>query len=121
MPLGGYVDIDLEDKESSFNRANILAKTVVLLAGVIMNFLLAIIIFLGIFSYIGEIDKTSNIVNKSLTKKALLQINDQVISLNNSKISNWKELEEKMLSLSKELKNISLTVLRNKKNIVFKC
>lgn len=109
LPIGGYVKIsgmidegmdnDLtqtEPKSHEFRSKNALQKAFVLSAGVIMNFLLAVLIFSYLTYSVGETKlKTTEIAyvaDNSLTDEVGFQANDKVVAINNNKINNWSDL-----------------------------
>lgn len=108
LPIGGYVKIsgmvdegmdndltETEPKPYEFRSKNALQKSFVLIAGVLMNFILAILIFSWITFSKGETNlKTTEIAyvaDSSLAQEIGFKANDKVIKINNHEIHNWTE------------------------------
>lgn len=114
LPLGGYVKIagmidesfdkeflNKEPQPYEFRSKPTYQKIFVISAGVLMNFLLAFIILWNINFFHGEqiaITTTIGFVEEnSPAHKLGFQTNDKIISINDKKVSNWKEVIEQML------------------------
>ena len=107
FPLGGYVkvagvidesmDTEFTGGPDEFRSKNTLQKIWIMSAGVIMNFLLAILIFshLTYHNGINETDPRA-IVGKVLKEHPAeslgLQAGDEIFSINEVQVSNWKEM-----------------------------
>ena len=108
FPLGGYVkvagvideslDSALTGAPDEFNSKTALQKIWFLSAGVIMNMLLALVIFIFITYNLGiaDIDSKSKIVGNTLpdypAEKIGIISGDEIIEINDIPISNWDEL-----------------------------
>jgi regulator of sigma E protease len=110
LPLGGYVKIagmiDETTKDESlfakepepheFRAKSTPKKMFVITAGVLMNLLLALLIFWGVSFYKGkQVTKTTTIghVAPGSTADSLgLRENDQIVAVNKLNISNWEEV-----------------------------
>jgi len=132
IPIGGYVkmagmldesmDSDIKYENDEFMVKPLWAKLWILSAGVLMNTLLAFLIFASISFYQGK----SEILNKPIistlqdnmpAKISGLQPGDKIISINNEKIDTWGNLTS--IIHSKPNKEISLLVQRENKNLNF--
>ena len=132
VPIGGYVkmagmldesmDSDIKYENDEFVVKPLWAKLWILSAGVLMNTLLAFLIFASISFYQGK----SEILNKPIiatlqdnmpAKISGLQPGDKIISINNEKIDTWDNLTS--IIHSKPNKEISLLVQRENKNLNF--
>lgn len=111
LPIGGYVKMDGEDEKSnnprSFNNANVFARIGVLLAGAVMNFILAIVI-LSIVSFgIGEPSTTIDEVtpNSPAQESGIIE-GDTIISIQGEKTDTWDKIVDKIgnSKLDRELK-----------------
>jgi len=133
LPLGGFVNIDgmqpADDPEKNvkngFYTKSPLSRFVVLIAGIMMNFISAII---GIFillsitgvvppKYIKPVIKT---VQEKSAAKNILQAEDKIIGLNGKKINNWQDLTLTVMEINqKGYKNeeIPIKILRNNKEM----
>lgn len=114
LPIGGYVKIsgmvdesfdnnfsDSEPKDYEFRSKNYFQKAFVLSAGVLMNFILAVLIFsFQIFSN-GEkqIETTtiSSIKAGSVAEISGLKAEDKVIEINNKQIQHWGDIEKHLV------------------------
>jgi regulator of sigma E protease len=104
IPLGGFVkllgesgteELSLEDEERSFYKQPTWKRLLIVLAGPVFNFLLAIVIFLIVYMYgipnlipvIGQMSPDSS------ASAAGMVTGDKIISLNGKKITYWSEIK----------------------------
>lgn len=104
IPLGGFVkllgesgteELPPEDEERSFFKQPIWKRLLIVLAGPVFNFLLAIVIFFIVYMYgipnlipvIGQMSKDSS------ASEAGLITGDKILALNNQKITYWDEIK----------------------------
>ena len=132
VPIGGYVkmagmldesmDSDIKYENDEFMVKPLWAKLWILSAGVLMNTLLAFLIFASISFYQGK----SEILNEPIiatlqdnmpAKISGLQPGDKIISINNENIDTWDNLTS--IIHSKPNKEISLLVQRENKKLNF--
>ena len=110
IPFGGYVKIsgmvdESMDKEQmklppqdyEFRSKKAWQRLIIMLGGIIVNVILAIVIFIGIMWYWGEeyipnSKLTYGIVADSLAQKIGLQDGDKIVSLDNKTIENFNEI-----------------------------
>lgn len=109
IPFGGYVKLsglldESLDEESmkgepqphEFRSKNTFQKLIIISAGVIMNFLLAIIILSGILWFKGEKIYPNTTVGfiqeESIAAKMGLQNGDEILEINDEKIKSWNEI-----------------------------
>lgn len=136
LPIGGYVKIagmidesmdkDFIGKEPQpyeFRSKNAFKKTFVLSAGVIMNFLLAIIIFGSLSFFMGQSVLKTTLIGwvepKSISEKIGLMPGDQIISINKNKIQSWNDVLEN-LTLKDLGKPKIITINRNNQEYTIK-
>jgi RIP metalloprotease RseP len=112
IPLGGYVkmfgeqpgaEISEEDKKVSFTHKNVWQRISIVLAGPLMNFFFAIVIFF-IVALIGEEAKTpvvGDVPKDSAVYAAGLRSGDKITSINGKTINTWDDIQ-KSLSLKEE-------------------
>lgn len=99
IPMGGYCAMEGEDDESndprSYDRARPINKFLTILAGPVMNLLLASIIFFIVGLNTG-ITTTSigNFTDNSPAKEAGMEIGDEVREVNHTKIENFPEISQ---------------------------
>ena len=89
FPIGGYCKMADEDREGSdkkgFNNISVWKRMIVILAGVFMNFILAIFISSVIIMFIGYSENTISYVSEqSPAQKAGLQAGDEITSIDGS-------------------------------------
>lgn len=129
LPIGGYVKIagmidesldksfiNTPPKEYEFRSKGTLAKLFVISAGVIMNVILAILLF-SIISFsegkiIWKTNKIGYVQKNSLAESIGLQSGDVILALNGKQVSDWNEIITK-LSLDNFGATKTLTILRN--------
>ena len=106
FPIGGYVKMVGEDEEAyspdSFSQKSVWRRLTVLFAGPFMNFVLAIIVFVIIYSLIGAVDtnKIGTVVADSPAAVAGIMDGDVIKSINGKKINNWYAVQNTMQTVS---------------------
>jgi regulator of sigma E protease len=117
FPIGGYVkiagmidesmDTEFLNKEPQpweFRSRPIWQRSLVISAGVLMNLLLAIIIFWGIIYHQGKtihpITEIGYITPNSPAAKAGLRVGDKFLSINNHPVNHWDEIESSLYTES---------------------
>ena len=107
LPLGGYVkmagmidesmDTNIDHKSDEFQSKNLAEKIWVLSAGVLMNTLLAIIVF-SMLGFYNGIPKTKNdpivfeLQDDMPAKKAGLIPGDKILSINSNVVETWEDM-----------------------------
>ena len=129
FPIGGYVKIpgmideSMDDSYDSgevkpyeFRAKNTFQKALVLSAGVIMNFILAVVIFGGIKYFQGDYKSLTNeiayVYNDSFASKIGLMANDKILKINGNKTDTWEDMMFG-LSLDNFGNNLNIEVLRD--------
>lgn len=121
-PIGGYVkmlgeDGDIKD-ERAFSSKSPLQKLSIVIAGPMMNILMAIIFFAITSKNLGYIiPKVSEVVDKSPAMTAGIKVGDEITRFNNEKISSWNDFLLKMSKIDGE--KINVTVNRENKELSF--
>lgn len=116
LPIGGYVnmygDIDPNDDSDSFSSKSPLRRMSIISAGVIMNFLLAIIIFITVNMNFGFAEEKLGEVQPNMPAIAAgLQKGDEIIRVNGKKIFTNMDIS---IEISNSVnKPIKLDYLRN--------
>ena len=130
MPLGGYVkmvgenpgaDINPVDIPVSFTHKHVFKRILIVAAGPFFNFLLAAIIFFGIFQIYGSFvlkPVIGDVTEGSPAHQAGLQKDDQVIEINGLAIKSWEEMAG-IITGSKG-KSLALTVRRGESTFAAK-
>ncbi len=100
------------------------SRFVVLIAGVMMNFISALIALFVMLSITGvmPIKYTAPVVGEiqaDSRAKEKLRVNDRILAVNGENVSNWVEISEKVLKISQNYKDedVSLKIFRNDKEI----
>ncbi len=100
------------------------SRFVVLIAGVMMNFISALIALFVMLSITGvmPIKYTAPVVGEiqaDSRAREKLRVNDRILAVNGENVSNWVEMSEKVLKISQNYKDedVSLKILRNDKEI----
>lgn len=116
LPIGGYVKMEGEDEDSddarSFGKQPGWIKILIVSAGAIMNFILAIVVFI-IYSYgMGFPTTVIDVVPKDLPAyEAGIEKGDKIVSVDDKEIDKWTEVTEEITTSESE--NIKITVLRD--------
>lgn len=97
LPLGGFCKMMGEDEGSSdqraFNNKTVAQRIIVISAGVIMNFLLALVIFTALSMYNGFLVPVISEVSKgSPAMEAGLQEGDRITHINGTKVNIFEDL-----------------------------
>lgn len=116
FPIGGYCKMADEDKEGSdkkgFNNISVWKRMIIVLAGVFMNFILAIFISSVIIMFVGYGGSTISYVSKeSPAEKAGLQAGDKIVSVDGSDVHLMEEIKFRISQRKSE--NIAIEYERN--------
>ncbi len=128
IPLGGFVkllgestdeELSPEDEKKSFLKQPIWKRILIILAGPVCNFLLALLIFIIVFMYgvpkltavVGEMSKESSAMEAGMLS------GDKIISIDGKNIVYWEEI--KPLVADANGKQIEVTVERESVKKVF--
>ncbi len=126
FPIGGFVRMagmepDQEVPEGKgFNEKSVLARMSVIFAGPLMNFLLAVVLFVVVFMIIGipsSENVVGNVVPNRPAAKAGLMAGDRITAVNGQEVNAWMDLVR--IIHGKAGEKITLTVLRNGKELKF--
>jgi regulator of sigma E protease len=118
LPLGGYVKM-LDEREGpvaphelhrAFNRMNIRRRIAIVVAGPLANFVLAIVIYWGLFlngvqevkPVVGAPDRGSIAADSGLTR------GETILKLNGEPVASWQDLRWKLLQLAVERHPVQL-------------
>jgi regulator of sigma E protease len=123
IPLGGYVkmlgedseeELTEEQKSGSFSHQPVRKRFAIVLAGPVCNFLLAIVLLTGIYTFAGvqeHMPVFGSVLAGSPAEQAGLKAGDKVLSIDGAAISTWEDLTDKIES-SKE-KPLSFQIARD--------
>ena len=110
LPLGGYVKLHGQENPKdvapevraawvpgqTFHDKPVLSRAIVVAAGPIANFLLAMVLFAGLFMAMGEpvpLPVVGGVVANSAAARAGLIANDRVVSINGQHIDTFEDLK----------------------------
>jgi regulator of sigma E protease len=101
IPMGGYVRFLGEDEDSNdpraFNNAKVWKRFLVILAGPIMNMILAVFLFSIAFLYFGiyesDIPVIDSVIEGYPAEQVGLQANDRIIGIGDIDVANMEESE----------------------------
>ena len=107
LPLGGYNKIagmdpeDPEDLERGFNSKPVTSRMLVILAGSLMNFILPVLIFFGIFLAYGmEVPQNTPVLGQIVegypAAQSGLKEGDRVLSINGQPVSQWPDIRTRL-------------------------
>lgn len=97
LPIGGFCKMEGEDEdsddESAFNKKPLFAKAIVIVAGSLMNLILAVVILSIIVYSIGiPTNVIKEVSSGNPAQVAGLQAGDKIIQINQQKIKEWDEI-----------------------------
>lgn len=124
IPIGGYVKMEGEDENSddprSFSKKPVGSRILVVAAGAIMNFILAIILFTIVSYGMGTPTNTiEEVIIDSPAYTAGLKTGDKIIKINDKEVKSWKEIV-KHISDSNSEEELNIVVLRDSEEISLK-
>ena len=103
LPFGGYVriigmnpleEVAPEDLGRTYREKKFWEKSVVVLAGVAMNFLIGFLIFWGVFASSGinePVPTVDRVVPESPAAVAGLEEGDEIVSIRGEEVSDWED------------------------------
>jgi regulator of sigma E protease len=110
VPLGGYVKMVDEREEAvapedlpyAFNRKPVLQRMAIVAAGPLANFLLAIVLYWGLFVHgvPGLIPKLGDVPPGTPAAIAQMQAGETILSINGEPVPSWQELHWVLLELA---------------------
>ena len=120
LPVGGYCQLEGEDEENdspnSLNNQSPLVRLKVILAGAIMNFLLAFILLILLMSVSRVSTEVSGVIKDSPAYSSGLQTGDQIVSINGENVRDGEELLKRIKESQGDL-NIGVIRDSQSKNI----
>ncbi len=116
VPLGGYCqflgdddassagdgkasELSEEEKKFTFQYQSPAKKLVIALAGPMSNYLFAILIFVGIFFFLGKINfppVVGEVFENSAAAKAGIVANDRILTINGNKIDSFDDIRKEV-------------------------
>ena len=120
LPLGGYVkmlgeynDVERLDRQSgAFNQQPLWARWIIVLAGPMMNFILAILLYAGTYmlgmTYVKPV--VGQVVPQSIAAQAGVQAGDQIVAIGDMKAPNWQRVVVSLVRHAGETGKLPITV-----------
>jgi regulator of sigma E protease len=120
VPIGGYVKmvderegpVEPEDLPRAFNRQSVWRRFAIVLAGPVANFLLAIVLYWGLF--IGGVQEAKPIVAApeagTVAARAGLARGDTIRAINGDPMLTWQDVRWRLLQLAFDRKEARLEV-----------
>jgi regulator of sigma E protease len=133
LPLGGYVKFagdanaasmgtqEASQDPTTFHGRPLWQRALIVVAGPVANFLLAIVLFTGLYSIVGVPDipaVVSGIVPQSAAQDAGLKKGDRIIQIDGNKITSFSDISRNVAD--KKDVEISVVVVRDGQEITFK-
>lgn len=122
LPIGGYVSMvgedDDSDDENAFHRKNVWQKMAIIVAGPLMNIVLAIVVMFVLVAGFGSIVSTTvgDFIEEAVSDDCGLQVEDTIIKVNHVRVYTGNGLVYEIMHQGDE--PVDLTVLRNGERIV---
>ena len=140
IPLGGYVKFfgdrnvfsqadqekilekyNKKDQDKLFVLKPLYQRVLIVFGGPLANFLLAILIFFSIYTFVGK-DFTPAVINEvqkdSPAMIAGLKNNDVIVSIDNNKVKSIMEVSKFIMMSTDEF--INFTIIRSNQNLTYK-
>ena len=97
IPIGGYCAMEGEDEESedarAFNNKKAWQKALIVVAGATMNFILCVVIMIGISTFSGTPTTTVGELSAGGPAEAAgLKVGDQIVRIDDTEINEWTEI-----------------------------
>lgn len=122
LPLGGFCKMKGEDEEDtspdSFNNISVFKKILIVFAGPLMNFLLALIIFAGFNLTSGIITTTvKEVIEDYPAQQVGIQSGDTIYKINGKRVHSYDDISFYLSEANVE--NTEVQVKRNKEILTF--
>lgn len=118
---GGDAELTDEQKKHAFSYQKPYKKLLIALAGPAANYLFAVLVFAGVFFFIGKL-VFPPIVGEALeggaAKQAGIMAKDRILSINGREVENFDDVRKEVELNTKE--KIEVKVLRGDKTLTFK-
>ena len=124
FPIGGYVSMvgedDDSDDENAFHRKNVWQKMAIIVAGPLMNILLAIVAMFVLVAGFGSIVSTTvgDFAEEAISDDYGLMVEDTIIKVNDVRVYTGNGLVYEIMHQGDE--PVDLTVVRNGERIVLR-
>lgn len=118
LPIGGFCKLYGEDGGGkggeAFNNKNPWAKALIVLGGVLMNLVLAVVIFTTVYSILGipvttDQVKITEVASNSPAEKVGLRVGDWVESIDGVKITNGEQLTSEVAKYKGKIADLEIS------------
>lgn len=97
IPIGGYCAMEGEDEDSederAFNKKKAWQKAIIVVAGAAMNFLLCVIVLIGITIYSGTPTTTiDQLTAGGPAEQAGLKVGDEIVAIEDKAVESWSDI-----------------------------
>ena len=122
FPIGGYVSMvgedDESDDENAFHRKNVWQKMAIIVAGPLMNIVLAIVVMFVLVAGFGSIVSTTvgDFTEEAVSDDCGLQVEDTILKVNDVRVHTGNGLVYEIMHQGDE--PVDLTVLRDGEKVV---
>lgn len=108
LPIGGYVSMEGEDEASddprSFSRTPVWKRLLIIVAGALMNFVLAFLVLLVVFGIRGkEMPVIGAFTEHSALEEAGFRLGDRILSIGGDPVSDWQDLLDRVAQLPPDI------------------
>ena len=120
LPLGGYVkmlderegEVAADEQHLAFNRQHPLKKIVIVAAGPIMNFVIAIALFWVLFMTPSEqlATKIGQVLPDTPAAMAQLPVGDKIVAIDGHDVQTWEGINYRLAGRMGETDNVSVTL-----------
>ena len=121
LPLGGYVKMEGEDSQTNdpraFNNKPALVRIGVVLAGPVMNFILAVLLLMMISFFSGIATTRISVIPGEPAHEAGIKDGDIIYAIDDRKVNSWDEVVETISQ--KPNQELSITINRQGDYITF--
>lgn len=124
LPIGGYVSMvgedDDADDENAFHRKNVWQKMAIIVAGPLMNILLAIVAMFVLVAGFGSIVSTTvgDFAEEAISDDCGLMVEDTILKVNNVRVHTGNGLVYEIMHQGDQ--PIDLTVLRDGERVILR-
>lgn len=121
FPIGGFVKMEGEDEATEnprgFNNQSPWRRLSVIIAGPLMNFILAVVLLSIITFSIGlPTTVVDEVFDNNPAALAGIQTGDQIISVNETIVENWEDVGR---TITESEGKVKMTVVRNNNEMIF--
>ncbi len=127
FPLGGFVRMagmdpaeEEVEEDRGFNKKPVMQRMGVIIAGPLMNFILAVLLLTVVFLLYGLPELTTRVQDTIPGKPAAvagIRPGDVIVEIDRKKVDNWEDLKE--IIGANPGRNLEITVERNRERITF--